>query len=255
MNARHLRTIGRQLARAVLPALTLPLSVPLTLFLSVPAAQAQMGPDWSASLEESVRQQFSQLQPTQADKLASDLKIDVKLGAIDPRLQLAPCQRIEPFLPTGARLWGRSVIGVKCLSGANWSITVPVQVTVTGPALVAAANLSSGITPGEQDFKVAVVELSREPGQPVLDASQIQGRVLSRNLAAGQILRADHLRQLPAVNPGDAVKVKVTGNGFVLVYDGVAINSAAEGQIIRVRGENGKVMSGLLRDRSLQIQM
>lgn len=215
---------------------------------------AQGAADWSGVLEESVRQQFKDQQPG-LQPGTEGLKIDIKLGQIDQRLQLAPCQKIEPFLPQGARLWGRSVIGVRCLSGANWSITVPVQVTVFGPALVAVAPVAAGSIPGEQDFRLNLVELTREPGLALSDVQQMRGRVMARAMVPGQVLRADYLRQPPVVNPGDPVKVKLLGEGFTLIYDGVAMNAAAEGQTIRVRGENGKIISGLLRDRHLEIRM
>ena len=37
-------------------------------------------------------------------------RIEVEVGTLDPRLKLAPCERIEPYLPTGTRLWGKGHI-------------------------------------------------------------------------------------------------------------------------------------------------
>ncbi len=248
-------------------------SIPLvcSLVFAKPAMATEPVNPWSAQLEESVKRHFQQqhAQPGTVDVLAATDKaraggqtqgiggfqVDVNLGALDSRLQLAPCQRIEPFLPNGARLWGRSVIGVRCLAGANWSVTLPVQVNISGPALVASHALTAGSVPSEQDFQLAFVELSREPGMPISDLAQLKGRALTRALTPGQVLRADHLRVLPTVNIGDPVQVKLIGQGFTLVYDGVAINAAADGQIIRVRAENGKILSGPLRARGLQIQL
>ena len=34
------------------------------------------------------------------------------MGSLDPRLKLAPCNQVEPHLPAGTRLWGRSRIGL-----------------------------------------------------------------------------------------------------------------------------------------------
>jgi flagellar basal body P-ring formation protein FlgA len=242
-----------------------------SLALASTLAGAQPANQWSLQLEESVKRHFHQqnstpppngaltaIDPARSAGTPSgspNLQVEVSLGTLDSRLQLAPCGRIEPFLPTGARLWGRSVIGVRCLSGANWSITLPVQVTISGPALVASRSLNAGSMPSEQDFQLDFVELSREPGTPIMDIAQLKGKVLSRTLTTGQVLRTEHLRLLPSVNIGDPVQVKLLGEGFTLVYDGVALNAAADGQVIRVRAENGKVLSGQLRARSLQIQL
>src|SRR5690606_8630019 len=47
-------------------------------------------------------------------------RADITIGDVDPRLHMAPCARIEPFLPAGARLWGRGMVGVRCVEGASW---------------------------------------------------------------------------------------------------------------------------------------
>ena len=35
-------------------------------------------------------------------------------GALDPRLNLAPCTRVEPYLPAGVPPWGRTRVGLRC---------------------------------------------------------------------------------------------------------------------------------------------
>ena len=32
--------------------------------------------------------------------------MEVSVGTLDSRLRLAPCSRVEPYLPAGSRLWG-----------------------------------------------------------------------------------------------------------------------------------------------------
>ena len=46
-------------------------------------------------------------------------EVEIVIGEPDSRLALAPCARYEPFVPRGARLWGRSSLGVRCVEGAN----------------------------------------------------------------------------------------------------------------------------------------
>ena len=49
------------------------------------------------------------------------LRVEIEPGRLDPRLRLAPCERIEPYLPPGARAWGRSRVGLRCVQGpAPW---------------------------------------------------------------------------------------------------------------------------------------
>ena len=182
-------------------------------------------------------------------------RIEVTLGQLDPRIQLAPCARIEPFLPAGTRLWGRTSIGVRCIEGANWTVTLPVTVSVFGHALVATNALAAGATPGEQDFRLDEVDLTRESGTVVTDLALLANRVLARPLAAGQALRADHLRVPSTIAVGDPVKVTVVGDGFSIATDAVALAPAADGQPLRVRTENGKILSGKVKDRVVEVRL
>lgn len=182
-------------------------------------------------------------------------RIEVTVGRLDPRLQLAPCDRVEPFIPRGARLWGSSAIGVRCVSGAGWSVLLPVQVRVFGRALVANSALPAGRAPDPADFRPEEVDLTRQHGVLVTDAADLDGRILARPLAAGQPLRQDALKVPPVFAAGDPVRIVVQGEGFTIVGSGVAMSHAAEGQRLRVRTENGRVVVGLVRDRSVEIRL
>ena len=182
-------------------------------------------------------------------------RVEVKLGSLDPRLQLAPCRRIEPYVPAGARLWGRSAIGVRCIDGASWNVSLPVTVTVWGRALVAANALAAGATLSAADVREQEVELTREPAAPLTDLAQIGARVLNRPIAAGQPLRQDMLRLAVSVQAGDPVKLVLLGDGFAVNADGHALATAGDGQPVRVRTESGRIVVGTVRGRTVEIRL
>ena len=83
---------------------------------------------------------------------SSALKMEVILGTLDSRLRLAPCNRVEPFLPPGSRLWGRTRMGLRCADGAaRWSVFLPVTVKAYGLAWVIKGNMAAGsvLTPDD----------------------------------------------------------------------------------------------------------
>jgi flagellar basal body P-ring formation protein FlgA len=174
-------------------------------------------------------------------------RIEVTLGQLDPRLQLAPCARIEPFIPPGTRLWGRTHVGLRCAEGAHWSVRLPVTVRVFGPALVAARGLAAGTTPLPDDLTTAEVEWTREAQGVVTDATQLDDRVLTRALAAGQPLPLAALRAPQVIAAGDPVKLNGQGRGFAVSADAVALGPAQAGQPVRVRTESGRVLTGTAR--------
>jgi flagellar basal body P-ring formation protein FlgA len=202
--------------------------------------------EWSQLIQRSIRNENS---------LSQDFKIDIKIGELDPRLALAPCQKIEPFIPQGTKLWGKTIIGIKCLDGAKWSVTLPIQVSIFGQAWVATKNLSAGSLANAEDYRREHTELTKESGSPVSDINTLIGNLLNRSVLAGQVLRLEHLKLAPTIKSGDTVKVRVTGQGFSASYDAIALNAAADGQTLRVRSENGKILSGALRERGIDIPL
>ena len=182
-------------------------------------------------------------------------RVDVRVGQLDPRLQLQSCARIEPYLPLGTRLWGRTSIGVRCVQGAHWTVMLPVTVSVYGRALVAITPLAVGTSPSAADFRVDEVDLTRESGALVTDTAQLAGKELARPVHPGQPLRADVLRIPMTVAAGDPVRIVIVGQGFTILSEGVAMAPAGEGQSLRVRTESGKVVAGMVRDRSVELRI
>jgi flagella basal body P-ring formation protein FlgA len=174
-------------------------------------------------------------------------RVEVSVGRLDDRLQLAPCARVEPYVPAGARLWGRTQIGLRCLEGANWNVYLPVEVRVYAHALVATRQIAYGATVSPEDAKVEEVELTRESGTAVADFSLLDGRTATRMLAPGQVLRAEYFRAPPAVGAGDTVRLVLNGSGFMITASGRALGAAADGQPVRVQTDSGRVVQGIAR--------
>lgn len=179
--------------------------------------------------------------------VAGQARVEVTLGELNPRLQLAPCARIEPFLPPGARLWGRSFIGLRCLQGATWSVSLPVTVRVFGPALVAARPLAAHAPLVPEDVAEAEVEWTREAQGVATRAEQLDNRVLTRPVAAGQPLPLAALRAPQVIAAGDPVKIYGQGRGFAVTAEAIALAPAQDGQAVRVRTESGRIVTGTAR--------
>ena len=174
-------------------------------------------------------------------------RVEVKIGRLDERLQLAPCAQVEPYVPGNARLWGKTQIGLRCISGASWNVFLPVEVKVFGHALVASRPIAYGQTVSQEDLQLEEVELSREPGVAVTDAQTLDGKTSTRAIAQGQILRSEHFRAPPAVAAGDTVRLVFTGNGFSVSASGRSLGAAADGMPVRVQTESGRVVQGTAR--------
>jgi flagellar basal body P-ring formation protein FlgA len=173
-------------------------------------------------------------------------QVEHSVGAIDPRLVLPPCGAMEVFTPPGARLWGKTNVGVRCASPA-WTIYVPVTVKVTGSYLVTARALPPGHVITAADTMAAFGDLTQLPAGVAQDPVQVVGRSVSGSLAAGQPLRTDVLRAPVVIQQGQAVKLVARGQGFEVTADGKALSQGTLGQVVQVRAPSGQTVSGIAR--------
>lgn len=172
-------------------------------------------------------------------------RVEVSLGQLDPRIRLAPCDRVKAYLPTGAQLWGRTRVGLRCEQGAvRWNVYWPVQVKVWGQALVATVPLRPGSVVSASDVALAEVDLAAS-GSPALERqADVVGRTLVRAISPGQSLRQDDVKTRRWFAVGDPVRLNVKGPGFMVAAEGVALSPGDEGRCARVRTEQGRVVCG-----------
>ena len=184
---------------------------------------------------------------TQLPADASPLRMQVSVGQLDPRLNLAPCARVEPYLPPGARLWGRTRLGLRCLEGqTRWNVFLPITVQAFGPAWVLTGNVAAGATLTEQDAMQAEVDWAAEPAAVVTNPQAWVGQVAARTLVAGQALRQNMMRAPYLFKAGAAVQVKAQGPGYAVTSSGQALVAGSAGQSVRIRMANGKIIAGIV---------
>ena len=173
------------------------------------------------------------------------LRMEVSIGSLDSRLRLAPCARVEPYLPTGSRLWGRTRIGLRCVEGATaWNVYLPVTVKAFGPAWVLAAPVAAGATLTAGDAVEAEVDWAAESAPIMANPDLWVGQVAARPLAAGQALRQAMVRAPQLFRAGAQVKVMAQGPGYAISSAGRAMSAGSAGQVVRIRMDNGRVVSG-----------
>ena len=260
--ARHTQTLVAACSLLLMAGL-------ISLWMALPArAQAAAGDAIDSALVDQVRElallatQQHAVAPTGGPTgalsgVGQPMRFDVVVGALDPRLKLAPCQRIEPYLPPGMRLWGKARIGLRCAQGARpWNVYLPITVRVYGQALVASLPLPAGATVREADLQLAEIDLAEDNGAVVTSAALAVGRTLARPLAAGQGLRLNDLKPRQWFAAGDTVKVLASGPGFSVSGSGQALTPGLEGQTARVRTEGGQVVTGMpIATRQLEVSL
>lgn len=188
---------------------------------------------------------LANLQPSNA----VSLRMSVEVGQLNPRLTLEPCAKVEPYIPAGTQLWGKTRLGVRCLEGpTRWNVFLPVTVKALGPAWVLKSNVLPGKVLTEDDVMEAEVDWAEERSAVVSAPALWVGQVASRSLMAGQALRQGMTRPAQVFQAGAQVRVVAQGAGFHIVTAGQALSVGYVGQSARVKMDNGRVLSGIVLD-------
>ena len=164
---------------------------------------------------------------------------------------LPACAAPQPFLPTGARLWGRVSIGVRCHTAQPWVRYVSAHVAVIGVHYVAARPINVGQALTLDDVQAREGDLTALPASVIVDAAQAIEMVASNRIASGAPLRREFLRAPVIIQQGQVVKVVSQGAGFMVSTEGRAMTQAAAGALLQVRTQGGVMVSGIVRSDGL----
>ncbi|MBU9283134.1 flagellar basal body P-ring formation chaperone FlgA [Burkholderia multivorans] len=161
---------------------------------------------------------------------------------------LAACTTLEPFLPTGARLWGRTTVGVRCAGERPWTVYLQAKVTVHATYYVAARQIAPGEPLSAADLVARDGDLTVLPLAVITDPAQAIGATALARIAAGLPLRQDMLKSAASVSAGQTVRVVAAGPGFTISAEGSALANAAPGQSVRVRMAAGQIVTAIVKD-------
>ncbi|HDR9488167.1 TPA: flagellar basal body P-ring formation protein FlgA [Burkholderia aenigmatica] len=161
---------------------------------------------------------------------------------------LAACTTLEPFLPTGARLWGRTTVGVRCAGERPWTVYLQAKVAVQATYYVAARQIAPGEPLSAADLVARDGDLTVLPLAVITDPAQAIGATALARISAGLPLRQDLLKSAASVSAGQTVRVVAAGPGFTISAEGSALANAAPGQSVRVRMAAGQIVTAIVKD-------
>lgn len=223
------------------------LSVIAPLSLLLACAPAAQGDDWQSP--ETIQQAVAAFVKEKAAALPGERSITV--SRIDPRLKLARCAQLEPYLPGGSKLWGNSSIGVRCLAPASWSLYVPVLIRVTDNVLVTLQPIPANHVLQADDVGLQQRDITQFAGSALTTLEQAAGKTVLGPLASGTILRAEMLRAAKVVRQGQSVKLVAQGNGFTITSEGQSMSNASLGEVVTVKTRSGQLLKGIAKGDGL----
>ncbi len=116
-------------------------------------------------------------------------------------------------------------------------VDVQLRLAIETNVPVAAERISAGTRIQADHLVRQWVEVSRERGQLVADAGELEGMTLRRTLAMGEPVRRSDITTEYLVRAGDTVNVVFSGEGMQIVLSAVARQNGAANEDIRVYSE------------------
>ena len=180
--------------------------------------------------------------------------LQVSVQALDSRLRLAACDRLQPFFPAGARHLGNTTVGVRCRSPKPWVIYLTARTAAYGKVLVSAHALPRGAVLSASDFRLARRDLAALPYGYLNDPRRIASMILTQPLSADAVLTPGMLQAPHLVHRGQRVTLVTTAPGLEVRMAGQALTDGARGTLVQVRNlasqrvvEGTVVASGVVR--------
>ena len=116
-------------------------------------------------------------------------------------------------------------------------------------ALLALASVSPTLTfAAADDAMQAEVDWAAEPSPVLANPELWIGQTATHQLMAGQPLRQAMVRPPLLFRAGAPVKVVAQGTGYAVSSSGQALMAGAAGQTVRVRMDNGRIVSGVVNE-------
>lgn len=181
----------------------------------------------------------------QAQSASLQGQVTITMGKLDPRMSLAACADLQAFQQNGARMMGKTTVGVRCSAPSAWTVYIQAQVSVLGDYVAAAVPLVQGQAIEATQLIMVKGDLGLLPNGVATDMAQAIGRTSTVSLAPGAPLRLDSLRSKPVVQQGQLVRVVSAGANFSVSAEARAIGTAGDGQVVQVRTPAGAIISGV----------
>lgn len=209
-------------------------------WLSIQSANAAHALD---DITQTARQFIDETQPAM-----SDGRREIEIRPLDPRLQLAECDRpLTAFSPASQQRGGIITIGIRCEGSSPWKIYVSGRVRLFRPVAVLARPLPKDAPIQPQDVEFREQDVSALNRGFFSHSQDFAGMSTKRPLNQGEILTPNNLQAQVAVNKGQRVMIRAEGSTFNVIMAGEALRDGSIGERIPVRNlSSGRTVEAMI---------
>ncbi len=172
----------------------------------------------------------------------------VSIGNIDNRLTLPACGTpLDTFLPPGAKVPGKTTIGVRCQGPKPWTLYVPANVTTVTQVLVTNSPLRRGYIVTAGDISLQSRNTNQLNTAYLSNPDQVIGKALKKNLANKALFTRAVLTEPHIIHKGQHVDLQAGQGGLKVSASAIALTGGAAGDRVRVKNlSSSKIVEGTI---------
>ncbi len=198
-----------------------------------------------ATVEEAefLRRVAEQYVLAQFQNRTDNIKVQVEAGRLDERRNYGGhCEGYLTAQLRGNEIRSSSQVMISCgQPGNQYTLYIPVRVSVLTPALVAARNLTKGSVISPDDLTQVYLDENTNLTTAISDPNLLVGSRLKRDVRQGEQIRANGFCM---VCKNDKVNIIARSHGLSLKTSGIALQEGNANEQIRVRNtKSDKVIS------------
>ncbi|WP_294912712.1 flagellar basal body P-ring formation chaperone FlgA [Tatumella sp. UBA2305] len=160
-----------------------------------------------------------------------------------PSKQWPDCTQPVFSLPGNSQRWGRMTVSASCGQRRNF---LQIELQVTGQYYVSSQTISRGSLVSRNMLSVQSGRLDKLPARSLLVPETLLPAIALQSVPPGKVIISSLFRKPWRVKSGDNVQVELSGEGFRASSSGTALNNAAAGGEVKVRTENGRIVSAVV---------
>jgi flagella basal body P-ring formation protein FlgA len=176
-------------------------------------------------------------------EIGEDQRLEIKVGYLDPRLNLPVCPH-EPDIQLNGnqREIGKLQVKVSCHGLNPWSKYIAAEVNVYGQVAVATNSLNRGTVLEAHDIDIDEVNLATLRRRPVFDSNTLIGMELKYPLTSGGAFSMDAVQRPMVIERGDIVQLVAETQNLSIRQQGEALQNGAIGSVINVRNSSSDIV-------------
>jgi flagella basal body P-ring formation protein FlgA len=178
---------------------------------------------------------------------------EVKIGNIDPRLNLKSCANdIQFSLNRSAFEQQNLTLLAKCDNIKPWKIYISVTIKIFGKVVTAKNTIRRGqlITVEQLDYQEEIINLNRYTSYS--SKSDIIGMLAKRSIRSNAIIQANYLAQPKLISRGDNVVIVASNSAISVRMNGTALMDGSLGEQISIKNsQSDRIIKARVADTGL----